>query len=139
MSTLTDDQKRAKIAESLGIDVYSFCGDFDADHDMYEDPKATAHLDPSLPKIPYFRCHRCDGSRWGGTVWHENSKAKDHPFHPFSSYDAAAQMRAALTEEERPRFVHALKVQTGALNAWDVLNATPAQQCEAFGKVRGLF
>lgn len=117
MSTLTHDQKRAKIAESLGW--------------------------RSVGMHRYYDGDECQTSYMalGGSPIGE-AKTYNEPIPGYlDSYDAAAQMRAALTEEERGRFCSELVLLIRSENKfmWDFLSATPAQQCEAFAKTRSLW
>lgn len=66
----------------------------------------------------------------------------------FTSYDASAHIRAALTQDERINFILELETIVGAESdsegfssdqIFKIVNATPDQQTEAFAKVRNLW
>lgn len=114
---MTDDQKRAKIAESLGwIKI--------AENTWQFGPRVAGIGVPYCAQLP---------------DW-------------FHDANETAQMRAALTEEEHGLYVDALMSVIDA--EWEIcvdvammpftwffraLNATPAQQAEAFGKTLNLW
>lgn len=54
-----------------------------------------------------------------------------------TDHNAAAEMRKAIEPEEREAFVRALMFAVASLTSWDLFNASPRQQAEAFLRMRG--
>lgn len=144
MSTLTDDQKRAKTDADKNALISASCGI----KPTLEDWVCMSPTEDSI--VMSGQKHECE--KWLARL-PDSSKYRNYEVRPFyrflpftTSYDAAAQMRAALTEDEQYPFTFNLTEivkPTGptepSVLVWLILNATPAQQCEAFGRVRNLW